>query len=360
MKFYSESKEDVLKELSVNRDRGLSSDDVKSRRDKYGLNEFTPMEEGSFWDDLKDALSEPMIVILIIAAIISAVIGEFHDAIGIVCAIAIGIAIGMITEGRSKKAAEALSKLTENIEVKVNAPQLLEEALKKKRKKCVIGTGAMSDPYIQLEEKLQNTRKCLEIIEKYGFGLAIQTKSSRILRDLDLLKSINNKSKCIVQMTLTTYDEELCKIIEPNVSTTKERFEVLKVMRDNDIPTVVWLTPILPYINDTEENIRGILNYCVEAKVKGIIVFGIGLTLRDGNREYYYKNLDKNFKGLREKYISKYGNSYEVVSENHEILMKIIKETCEKNNIICGVEEVFKYMKTFEEKNNEIQVSFDI
>lgn len=253
-----------------------------------------------------------------------------------------------------------MNHVFENIEVKVNAPQLLEEALKKKRKKCVIGTGAMSDPYIQLEEKLQNTRKCLEIIEKYGFGLAIQTKSSRILRDLDLLKSINNKSKCIVQMTLTTYDEELCKIIEPNVSTTKERFEVLKVMRDNDIPTVVWLTPILPYINDTEENIRGILNYCVEAKVKGIIVFGIGLTLRDGNREYYYKNLDKHFKGLREKYISKYGNSYEVVSENHERLMKIIKETCEKNNIICGVEEVFKYMKTFEEKNNEIQVSFDI
>ena len=124
-----------------------------------------------------------------------------------------------------------MNHVFENIEVKVNAPQLLEEALKKKRKKCVIGTGAMSDPYIQLEEKLQNTRKCLEIIEKYGFGLAIQTKSSRILRDLDLLKSINNKSKCIVQMTLTTYDEELCKIIEPNVSTTKERFEVLKVMK---------------------------------------------------------------------------------------------------------------------------------
>lgn len=119
MKFYSEEKESVLKELGVNRDRGLSSDEVKSRREKYGLNEFTPIEESSFWEDLKDALSEPMIVILMVAAIISAVIGEFHDAIGIVCAIAIGIAIGMITEGRSKKAAEALSKLTENIEVKV-------------------------------------------------------------------------------------------------------------------------------------------------------------------------------------------------------------------------------------------------
>lgn len=248
----------------------------------------------------------------------------------------------------------------EDIEVKMNGSKLLEDILKKKRKKCMIRTGSMSDPYIHLEEKLQNTRRSLEIIEKYGFGLAIQTKSNRILRDLDLLRSINNKGKCVVQMTLTTYDEKLCRIIEPNVSTTKERFEVLKIMRNNGIPTVVWMSPILPYINDTEKNIRGILDYCIEAKVKGIIVFGIGLTLRDGNREYYYKNLDKHFKGLKEKYIRQYGNNYEVVSENHKRLMKIIKETCKKNNIICGVEEVFRYMKTFEEKNNEIQLSFDI
>ncbi|MCT4583843.1 MAG: radical SAM protein [Peptostreptococcaceae bacterium] len=253
-----------------------------------------------------------------------------------------------------------MNHIFEDIEIKVNAPQLLEEKLRKKRKKCMIGTGAMSDPYIELEEKFQNTRKCLEIIDKYGFGLAIQTKSNRILRDLDLLKSINNKAKCVVQMTLTTYDEELCKIIEPNVSTTKERFEVLKIMRDNKIPTVVWLTPILPYINDTTKNIRGILDYCIEAKVKGIIVFGMGLTLRAGNREYYYKNLDKHFKGLKERYIKEYGNSYEVLSKNNEKLMKIIKETCNQNNIICDMKEVFNYMRTFEEKNNEVQISFDI
>jgi DNA repair photolyase len=131
-------------------------------------------------------------------------------------------------------------------------------------------------------------------------------------------------------------------------------------MRDNKIPTVVWLSPILPYINDTEENIRGILDYCTEAKVKGIIVFGIGLTLRNGNREYYYKNLDKHFKGLKEKYIRQYGNSYEVMSTNHEKFMKIIKETCDKNNIICDVGEVFNYMRTYEEKNNEVQLGFDI
>lgn len=124
-----------------------------------------------------------------------------------------------------------MDHIFEDIEIKSNVLQLLEDTLRKKRKKCMIGTGAMSDPYIHLEEKLQNTRRCLEIIEKYGFGLAIQTKSNRILRDLDLLKSINNKAKCVVQITLTTYDEELCKIIEPNVSTTKERFEVLKIMR---------------------------------------------------------------------------------------------------------------------------------
>ena len=253
-----------------------------------------------------------------------------------------------------------MDHIFEDIEVKANVLQLLEDALKKKRRKCMIGTGAMSDPYIHLEENLQNTRKCLEIIDKYGFGLAIQTKSNRILRDLELLRSINKKAKCVVQMTLTTYDEELCKIIEPNVSTTKERFEVLKIMRDNKIPTVVWLSPILPYINDTEKNIRGILDYCIEAKVKGIIVFGIGLTLRNGNREYYYKNLDKHFKGLKEKYIREYGNSYEVLSKNHEKLMKIIKDTCQQNNIIFGVKEVFNYMKAFEEENNEVQIGFDI
>ncbi len=97
----------------------------------------------------------------------------------------------------------------EDIEVKINAPELLEKALKSKRKKCMIGTGAMSDPYLHIEENLGLTRKCLEIIDYYGFGLSIQTKSDRILRDLDLLKSIHKKSKCVVQMTMTTYDEKL-------------------------------------------------------------------------------------------------------------------------------------------------------
>ncbi|MGL4453221.1 MAG: radical SAM protein [Sarcina sp.] len=260
----------------------------------------------------------------------------------------------------SRSTCYGMDHIFEDIEVKSNIVELLEESLKKKRKKCMIGTGAMSDPYIHLDKKLQNTRMCLEVIDKYGFGVAIQTKSNRILRDLDLLKSINEKSKCVVQMTLTTYDEKLCKKLEPNVSTTKERFEVLKIMRDNNIPTVVWLAPFLPYINDTEENIRGLLSYCIEAKVKGIIVFDIGLTLRNGNREYFYKKLDENFKGMKEKYIREYGDSYGVISKNNEKLKKIIKETCMKHNIIYGVEDNFKYMSTFEEKEEGTQLGFNI
>lgn len=246
----------------------------------------------------------------------------------------------------------------EDIEVKINAPEVLEDALRRRRKKCMIGTGAMSDPYIHLEEKLGNTRKCIELIYSYGFGLAIQTKSARILRDLDLLKKINEKTKCVVQMTLTTYDETLCKIIEPNVSITKERLEVLKIMRDNGIPTVVWLSPILPFINDTEENIGGLLDYCIEAKVQGIICFGIGLTLRDGNREYFYKKLDEHFPGMKERYIKNYGYSYEINSPNNDTLMNIVKSTCKQNGIMYGVEKCFNYLYKFESKNESEQLIF--
>lgn len=245
----------------------------------------------------------------------------------------------------------------EDIEVKANAVELLENALRRKRNKCMIGTGAMSDPYMPIEEKLGNMRKCLEVIERYGFGVTMITKSTKVLRDLDLLKKINEKSKCVVQMTLTTYDEDLCRIVEPNVETTYERFRALEILRDNGIPTVVWLCPILPFINDTEENIRGILDYCVRAKVKGIINFDMGVTLRDGNREYFYKKLDEHFPGLKEKYIRMYGNSYQLLSPNSRQLNMIYKSECIKNGIMCDVNECFEYLNKYEDKYGGEQIS---
>lgn len=247
----------------------------------------------------------------------------------------------------SRSACYNMQHKFEDIEVKINAPQLLETALRKKKSPIIVGTGSMCDPYMHIENELQLTRKCLQIIEKYGFGATVITKSKNVLRDMDLYKSINKKSKAVIQMTLTTFDESLCKILEPNVSTAKERFEALTEFKKEGIPTVVWLSPILPFINDTEENLRGILNYCFEAGVKGILCFGMGLTLREGNREYFYKALDKYFPGLKEKYIKKYGESYSLLSDNNSCLMKIFHSECEKHGVMHEVDEIFSYLHTF-------------
>ena len=247
----------------------------------------------------------------------------------------------------------------EDIEVKQNAPELLEKALRSKRKKCMIGTGAMSDPYMHCEEDLRLTRRCLEIINKYGFGAAIQTKSDRILQDIDLLHEINKTAKCVVQITLTTYDDDLCSILEPHVCNTKRRIEVLEKMQERGIPTIVWLTPILPFINDTEENITSIMNECVRAGVKGIIDFGMGLTLREGDREYYYAALDRYFPGLKQRYIHTYRNSYELPSPDAKELTAIYKRICMENGMMSTPDECFRYMREFQERQSQISI-FDL
>ena len=244
----------------------------------------------------------------------------------------------------------------EDIEVKQNAPELLEKALRSKRQQCMIGTGAMSDPYMHCEEDLRMTRKCLEIIRKYGFGAAVQTKADRILRDIDLLEEINRSAKCVVQMTLTTWDDGLCKILEPNVCNTKRRIEVLEQMRERGIPTVVWLTPILPFINDTEENVTAILNECVRVGVRGIICFDMGLTLREGDREYYYAALDRHFPGLKERYIRRYGNAYALPSPNNRRLMELFYRICGDHGILSDPDECFRYMRAFPEKHSQMKL----
>ncbi len=244
----------------------------------------------------------------------------------------------------SRSACYRMTHAFEDIEVKRNAPELLEAALRSKRKKGMIGTGSMSDPYMPCEERLGLTRRCLEIIYEYGFGAAVQTKSDRILRDADLLGAINERAKCVVQMTLTTWDDGLCGILEPHVCNTKKRVGVLERMREKGIPTVVWLTPILPFINDTAENVLPILKACARTGVKGIVCFDMGLTLREGDREYFYAALDRHFPGLKEKYVRTYGNSYEVPSPNRGPLMRLFRDFCGDHGMLYDPEEIFAYM----------------
>ena len=237
----------------------------------------------------------------------------------------------------------------EDVAVKKNGIELLDLALKRKRRPCMIATGTMSDPYTPIEEDLQMTCRALEVIERHGCGISILTKSDLVLRDLDILARINRRSKAVVQMSLTTMDENLCRLIEPAVCTTRKRIEVLHRCKALGIPTVVWLSPILPWLNDTPENIRGIVESCAAAGVKGIVQFGMGLTLRDGSREYYYTQLDRKFPGLKERTIRTYGSAYELRSAHHRELEDLFHRLCAKYGIWHDNDQIFQWLGRLEE-----------
>lgn len=242
----------------------------------------------------------------------------------------------------------------EDIEIKEDALQILEDQLRRKRRPAMVGTGAMTDPYLHYEEKLEITKGSLELIEKYGFGVAILTKSDRILRDIPLLQRINQQTKAVVQVTLTTFDNELCRKLEPRVSLTSERVKILQACQQAGIPTVVWLSPILPFINDTVENLMGILEICKATNVVGIVCFGFGMTLREGNREYFYQQLDRHFPGMKQRYQRAFGDQYVCNSPNNQALMKIFREFCNKHKIMSNPDEVFAYMHRFESREEQL------
>ena len=245
----------------------------------------------------------------------------------------------------------------EDVAVKVNAAELLEDALRRKRRPCMVGTGSMCDPYLPLEVETQLTRRCLEVIYRQGCGVSVLTKSDLILRDLELLKAINGQARAVVCTTFTTFDEDLCRILEPNVCTTRRRFEMLRAMRENGIHTGVWLCPILPFINDTEENLRGLLGYCFDAGVEVIVNFGMGVTLRDGDRQYFYRQLDRHFPGMRERYIRTFGDAYQCPSPREKELTAIFREECGKRGVICRPEEAMAYLAAFETPQDICQMN---
>jgi len=245
-----------------------------------------------------------------------------------------------------------------DIAVKRNALCLLERALRKKRAPCMIGTGSMSDPYQPLAESLALTRGALELLDRYGFGATLITKSDRVLGDLDLFRSIHSRSRCVVQMTLTTHDDALCRLIEPNVCPTSARVTALCRLREAGIPTVVWLSPILPYLNDTAENIEALLASCAAAGVWGVVCFGMGLTLREGSREYFYDRLDRLFPGLRERYERRYGSRYIVESPRNGELMSLFHARCDRYGIVHDNETIFRFLRAFPGDAAPEQMSF--
>ncbi|MCR1848527.1 radical SAM protein [Paeniclostridium sordellii] len=241
----------------------------------------------------------------------------------------------------------------DRVRIKENSIEIIKKDLVSKRKKGVVGTGAMSDPYNPFEKKYLLTRQALKLVDEYKFGIAIATKSDLIVRDIDILKSIQKHSPTLIKITITTFDDELCKKVEPNVSTTSDRFKTLKKLSDNNIYCGVLLMPILPFINDTEENIKNIIKRAYECGAKFVFTYGLGVTLRANQREYYLEQLRKIFPNemLDKKYVKTYGEQYENSSLNSEYLWKLFKKECDRYSLLYNMKYIINDYKSQYESN---------
>ena len=227
---------------------------------------------------------------------------------------------------------------------KENALYILEKELSKKRTKGVVGIGSMSDTYNPLEIKYEQTRGALKLISKYGFGVSIDTKSDLILRDLDLLKEINSKNNVIIKFTITTPDDRLSKIIEPNVCVSSKRLEAIKILNDNGIFAGIMLNPVLPFITDNEEDIKTLVRLASEYGAKFIHTY-MGMTLRENQRDYYFNKLEEHFIGLKSKYIKTYGDKYNCLPKNYKYLYNVFVKECDKYGILYKMDDIIKAYK---------------
>ncbi len=218
-----------------------------------------------------------------------------------------------------------------DIKIKQNALELLGKELKSIKQKGTIGFGSMNDPYMPIEQSLNTTRKALEICAKYNFPIHLITKSNLVVRDIDILQKIS-ATYAAISITITTTDNALAKKIEPNAPTPSDRFKALQTLSEAGIYCGITLMPVLPFINDTVENIEAIFEQASQSGVK-YIIGQMGVTLRDTQRDYFYKKLDENFPGLKEKYITTYGEKYNCMSPEFLKLQNAFVRNARKYNI---------------------------
>jgi len=228
----------------------------------------------------------------------------------------------------------------DTVKVKENALQIIRDELRRKAKTGVISTGAMSDPYNPLEAELKLTRNALELINAFGFGVSLCTKSSLIARDADILQDIKEFSPVIAKLSVTAADDALSRIIEPEVSATSERIAALATLAEGGIFAGIWINPILPYLTDTEENIVGILRMAKAAGAKFAVTF-MGMTLRSGNREHYYQELDKaGLSHVKDAHIKRFGTRYECTSPKYKKLWAVFANECEKLGLLYDMKAI--------------------
>lgn len=230
------------------------------------------------------------------------------------------------------------------VKAKENTTALLAEELRHKVKKGVIATGAMSDPYNPCEAEYQLTRRALGQIDRFGFGVAVATKSPLVTRDIDLYQQIMEHSPVLIKMTITTIDDTLSSQIEPNVAVSSQRFQALQELSQNGIFCGILLMPVLPFLEDNQENICGIVRQAAAVGAR-FIYPAFGMTMRDQQREYYYAQLDRLFDGLSQKYRTTYGNRYTCTSPRAKKLWNIFTEACQENGILYRMNDIISAYK---------------
>lgn len=234
--------------------------------------------------------------------------------------------------------------------------EILEQELRRKRRKGCVGIGAMSDTYNPHEKDLCITRSALQLIERYGFGVGIDTKSTLILRDLDIIERINKNYPSIIKITITCADDALAKIIEPNAPSSSERFQVLEELHKHGIYAGILLMPLLPFINGNEDNIRRIIKLAHLHHAK-FIYTGLGVTLRDNQRDYFYHKLNTYFPGKQHLYEQRYHNVYSCDIPDAKRCWNVFKKECQKYGIVYKMNDIIKGYKAV--VPNE-QIMFDI
>ena len=232
----------------------------------------------------------------------------------------------------------------DRVRAKDNAITIIKDDLRRKRKKGVVGTGGMSDPYNPFENKFQLTRQALKEINEAHFGVSIATKSPLVARDIDILSEIKKHSPVIVKMSITTADDNLSRIIEPNVALSSERFKALRELSSQGIYCGILLMPVLPFINDTEANIKEIVRLANNNGAKFIYAY-FGVTLRMNQRDFFYHQLDKNFPGIKIQYMKAYGDRYNCASPNANYLYQILAKECEKYGITYKMPDIIEGYK---------------
>lgn len=232
----------------------------------------------------------------------------------------------------------------DTIKVKENALEIIRSDLRRKVKPGVVGTGAMSDPYNPLEKESLLTRHALELLSAYGFGVAVDTKSDLVVRDIDLFQEIAEHSPVLIKMTITCGDA-LAEKLEPHVASPSHRFAALRALSDAGIPCGVLLMPVLPFLTDSDENLLDILHLTKESGAK-FVYPGLGVTMRDGQREYFLKKLEALFPGMGERYQSAFGLRYHCATPRAQHLWKLFTKTCDDLGLLYNMADIISLYQT--------------